>query len=119
MDRQIPSWRRVAVRLGLAALAVSQLIIGVWALFAPAGFYGGFPSTRHAWVALLPPYNEHLVRDVGALSLAWSVMLVGAAIWPRRLLVRLAVLAFAAYAVPHTIFHAEHLASARPMRWLR
>ncbi len=109
MSPQIPPGRRLAVRVGLAVLAATQLIIGGWALFAPAGFYSGFPSAGHAWVALLPPYNEHLVRDVGALSLACAVILVGAAIWPQRLLVRLAILAFAAYAVPHTLFHALHL----------
>ena len=109
MGRRIPPGRRVAVRVCLVALAATQVIIGVWALFAPSGFYGGFPSAGHAWVALLPPFNEHLVRDVGALSLALTVILVGAAIWPQRLLVRLAVIAFAVYAVPHTIFHALHL----------
>jgi hypothetical protein len=40
---------------------------------APAGFFSRFPFAGHAWVALLPPYNEHLVRDVGALSLALIV----------------------------------------------
>ena len=109
MGGRIPPGRRLAVRVGLAVLAATQVIIGGWALVAPAGFYGGFPSAGHAWVALLPPYNEHLVRDVGALSLALAVILVGAAIWPQRLLVRLAILAFAVYAVPHTIFHALHL----------
>jgi hypothetical protein len=111
MGRRIPPGRRVAARVCLVALAATQAIVGVWALLAPSGFYRGFPSAGHAWVALLPPFNEHLVRDVGALSLALTMILVGAAIWPQRL----AVIALAVYAVPHTIFHALHLEGFSPV----
>ena len=114
MGRRIPPGHRVAVRVCLVALAATQAIVGVWALLAPSGFYREFPSAGHAWVALLPPFNEHLVRDVGALSLALTVILVGAAIWPQQLLVRLAVIAFAVYAVPHTIFHGLQLEGFSP-----
>jgi hypothetical protein len=44
-------------------------------------------------VALLPEYNEHLTRDVGALSPALTVVLV----------------ALGVDAIPHTTFHASHL----------
>jgi hypothetical protein len=67
-----------AARAGLGILAVLQVIIGVWALFAPTGFYGSFPLPGHSWISLLPPYNEHLVRDVGELSLVLTV------VWQRR-----------------------------------
>jgi hypothetical protein len=79
------------------------------ALLTPRGFYDGFPAAGHAWVALLPPYNEHLVRDVGGLSLAMTVLLGAAAIHLERRLVRVAVLAFGAYTVPHALFHGLHL----------
>jgi hypothetical protein len=67
-------------------------------------------------VSLLPPYNEHLVRDVGALSLAMTVLLGYAAVRPEPRTARLAVLAFAVYAcrtrssMPYT-----SRASQRPM----
>ena len=95
--------------LSVGLLAVTQAAIGVWALVAPGSFYGRFPAAGHAWVALLPPFNEHLVRDVGALSLALAVVLVVAAGSGRSLPIRTAAAAFAVYAVPHTIFHAQHL----------
>jgi len=90
-------------------LALAQLVVGGWALLAPQRFYAGFPADGHAWVALLPPFNEHLVRDVGSLSLAVGVVLAMAAVAATRLLVRTAVAAFGVYAVPHTLFHGWHL----------
>jgi hypothetical protein len=67
--------RRLIAGLTLGGLAISQTMLGLWALLAPAGFYRHFPAAGHARVALLPPYNEHLVRDVGALSLSLTVLL--------------------------------------------
>jgi heme/copper-type cytochrome/quinol oxidase subunit 4 len=85
------------------------VIVGVWALFAPKSFYSNFPLPGHPWVSLLPPYNEHLVRDVGELSLALTVVLVAAAVTGQWLLSAVAVAATAVYAVPHAIFHFLHL----------
>jgi heme/copper-type cytochrome/quinol oxidase subunit 4 len=99
----------VAARVGLGILAVFQAIIGVWALFAPTSFYSSFPLPGHPWVSLLPPYNEHLVGDVGELSLALTVVLAAAAVIGQRLLSAVAVAAIAVYAVPHAIFHFLHL----------
>jgi hypothetical protein len=100
---------RTLIRVGLLILAAMQVLVGAWALVAPRAFYDGFPLPGHAWVALLPPYNEHLVRDVGALNLALTVVL-GAAAWTLyRTMIRVALLALMIFAVPHTIFHAEHL----------
>jgi hypothetical protein len=93
------------VRAGLGILALFQAIIGVWALFAPTSFYSSFPLPGHPWVSLLPPYNEHLVGDVGELSLALTVVLAAAAVIGQRLLSAVAVAAIAVYAVPHAIFH--------------
>ena len=101
---------RTLLRVGLVILAAMQVLVGAWALVAPRAFYDGFPLPRHAWVALLPPYNEHLVRDVGALNLALTVVL-GAAAWTLdRTMIRVALLALTVFAVPHAIFHAGHLA---------
>ena len=45
--------------------------VGVWALIAPQSFYDAFPSIGFgAWVGVDGPFNEHLIRDVGALYLA-------------------------------------------------
>jgi hypothetical protein len=99
----------VPVRAGLGILAALQALVGVWALLVPAGFYGSFPLPGHAWVSLMPPYNEHLTRDVGELSLALTVLLVAAAVSGQRLLSVVAIIATAVYAVPHAVYHALHL----------
>jgi hypothetical protein len=100
---------RILLRVGLLLLAAMQAVLGFWALSAPRAFYDGFPLPGHAWVALLPPYNEHLVRDVGAFSLALTVVLGAAALTLDRTMIRVALLALAVFAIPHTIFHGLHL----------
>ena len=57
-------------------------MIGLTAAFAPHAFYDDFPFVTH-WVNLLPPYNEHLVTDVGGLYLGFAV-LFGWAAWKLR-----------------------------------
>ncbi len=96
------------VRVGLGILAVLQGVVGVWALLAPVSFYTRFPVAGHGWVSLLPPYNEHLIRDVGESSLALAVVLSAAAVTGQRLLSVVAICALAVYAV-HAVYHALHL----------
>lgn len=97
------------IRTGLIFLAVAQGAAGLIQLFAPKFFYDDFPTSATPWVSLLPPYNEHLMRDVGALTLAYVLVLTAAAIWPEPKLVRVALAANLMFTVPHFIFHATHL----------
>ncbi|GAA5142311.1 hypothetical protein [Pseudonocardia adelaidensis] len=99
----------------LGVLAAGHGAAGMWALAVPLVFYEGFPLPGHPWVALLPPYNEHLVRDFGALNLALAVVLVGAALRADRATVRLAAIAVLAAAVPHAAYHALHLSHFPPV----
>ena len=55
-------------------LTVPLVVTGAWALGAPESFYQEFPGGGRTWVSALPPYNEHLIRDVGSLSLALAVL---------------------------------------------
>jgi hypothetical protein len=105
---------RVKVVGILGVLAAVQGLVGTWALVAPLVFYEGFPLPGHSWVALLPPYNEHLVRDVGALNLGVAVVLTGAALRADRATVRLAAIAGLVVAVPHTAYHALQLSHFPP-----
>jgi hypothetical protein len=93
----------------LGVLAAAQATIGTWALVSPLVFYEGFPLSWRGWVALLPPYNEYLVRDVGALNLALAAVLAGAASRGDRATVRLAATAGLVAAVPHAAYDAVHL----------
>ncbi|GLZ34182.1 hypothetical protein Lesp02_63690 [Lentzea sp. NBRC 105346] len=97
------------LRTGLGVLAAAQAFVGGWALAAPRSFFdnGPFPGTH--WVAMFPPYNEHLMRDFGALSLSLCAVLVFAAVTAQRTVVRAALVAYVAFAVPHLAFHLNHL----------
>jgi hypothetical protein len=95
-------------RIVLAVLAVSGAIVGVWATFAPRSFYDDFPGGGRSWVAPDGPFNEHLVRDVGSLNLALTVLTVAAAILLVRSLVVVAALGWLAYGIPHLVYHLRH-----------
>lgn len=90
-------------------LTLVQAMVGVWALLFPRSFYDDFPAPGHPWVALLPPFNEHLVRDVGAFNLAFAVIFAACAVMMHYTLIRPALISYEFYAVPHFIFHAAHL----------
>jgi hypothetical protein len=99
----------ILLRAGLVFLALTQAGVGGWALVAPQSFYDSFPLPGHAWVAMFPPYNEHLMRDFGALNLALCVVLVFAAVTMRKTVTRAALTAYVVFAVPHFVFHLGHL----------
>src|SRR6185503_18653905 len=85
----------LAARMALWITAASAAGVGLVAAFAPRTFYDDFPYLGH-WVDRLPPYNEHLVTDVGALYLGFQLVL--AACWGWIL-----------FSVLHLVFHARHL----------
>ncbi|MFN2586849.1 MAG: hypothetical protein ABR613_01850 [Actinomycetota bacterium] len=97
------------LRGGLLVLAATALLPGVWGTFWPRSFFDDFPGTGAAWVAALPPYNEHLVRDVGSFYLGYGVLLLGAALVARRRVVQVALIAWFVATVPHAVFHLRHL----------
>jgi hypothetical protein len=97
------------VRIGLAYLAVGAASVGLWAAFDPRSWFDNFPGGPFGeWAAALPPYNEHLVRDVGALYLGFTVMFVWALWRPARALVVPLAVAWIVAQVPHLIFHLAH-----------
>jgi hypothetical protein len=109
MDKRAPSW----VRLGVAVtLAGPQLLIGLWAVTAPDNWFRNFPGFDPRLVAAEPPYNQHLASDAGAGFLATGIVLLVAAIWGNRAAVLTALLAYAAFAVPHVLYHATNPAEA-------
>jgi hypothetical protein len=97
------------LRAGLIFLAVSQGLAGSMQLLLPQVFYADVPSAQHAWVAMFPPYNEHLMRDVGASTLAYVLVLGVAAVSMQPRIVRTALAANLVFTVPHFVFHAAHL----------
>jgi hypothetical protein len=95
-------------RAALLVLTGYCLFIGFTALAVPRTFYDDFPFLAH-WVERLPPYNAHLVTDVGGLYVGFAVV-VGLAAWRlERNLVVVACAGFLTVSVPHLLFHATHL----------
>lgn len=97
-----------AVRACMAALAALYLWWGAWAWWKLKQFFTTFPGFGHHWTAAYPPYNEHLLKDLGATFLTLGfILVVGAAVRSRaaRLLALFAVLVFNAL---HLQFHAAN-----------
>jgi hypothetical protein len=99
--------RRTA-QVALWLLFVAALTTGLPAAFAPHTFYSDFPLNTH-WVEMLPPYNEHLIIDVGGLYLGFAVTIGIAARTLQPTLVRAACWGWLLMATLHLIFHAGHL----------
>jgi hypothetical protein len=99
----------VAARILLLLLAIPTLELGIWATLAPQSFFNSFPGGGRHWVAADGPFNEHLVRDFGALNLALAFVLIVALIVGSRLLVTTAAGAALLFAVPHTLYHLFNL----------
>lgn len=97
----------VVLRLVLAVLAIDELVVGAWNQFAPDSFYANFPTVDQT-----PPFSEHFARDFGGATLGIAVLLTVAAVSPRGSFVLPTGIAYTVFAVPHFVFHAEHLEHA-------
>jgi hypothetical protein len=97
------------LRIGLAVLAASAIVIGIWNAVWPEHFYANFPG-----VALTPPFAEHYARDFGGATIGIGIVLVAATLFPRTVLVIPALLALLAFALPHAWFHLHHVGDATP-----
>lgn len=93
------------VRIGLVAIAVPNLLAGAWAVLSPQGWFEDFPGWAPRLVAAEPPYNAHLATDAGAGLLASGVVLLVAAWLADRRSTQLGLVAFGAFALPHTAYH--------------
>lgn len=91
------------IRGGLVLLAALQAVVSVWQYLAPRSFFDDFPT-----VALDPPYNQHLMSDVGGLGVALTVTVAAAAVTMTRHLVLAALAGYLVYAATHFAFHVGH-----------
>jgi hypothetical protein len=97
------------VRLGLLVLAATAAYPGIWALFWPHSFFSRFPGFGYQWVASSPPYNEHLITDVGGFYLGFAVLLFVAALMADRRVTRVSLVAWLVFSIPHVVWHARHV----------
>jgi len=93
--------------VALAAIAIFMLPAGLQAAFAPRSFFDDFPLGR-GWIAREGDlYNEHLVRDVGALFLA-LILVTAWIVWQHRPGRPVAV-AWLVQGALHVAYHGGHL----------
>lgn len=95
-------------RAALIVIAIEAFSVGLPASVAPRTFYDDYPFFA-GWVDLLPPYNHHLVADVGGLYLGFALVLAWAAWTLQRDLVRAVCAGWALMSLLHFAFHATHL----------
>lgn len=74
--------RRTAIRAVAAAIGAFNVILGLWAFLHPESFFER--------IAAFPPYNEHLLHDIGAFQTGLGAVLLFAFVWADALLVVLA-----------------------------
>jgi len=96
------------IRICLGVIALSALSIGLPASFAPETFYTDYPYFT-ALVKLLPPYNEHLITDIGGLYLGFGVIFLWATFSPSRQLVVPICWGWIAAQALHFAFHISNL----------
>jgi len=97
------------VRVVLVVWAAVSVQLGIWATFAPRSFYDDYPGFGREWVRVNGPYNEHFVRDFGALNLALAVVTIAALVTLSRPMVIAVAVAWLAWSVPHLVYHLRHL----------
>jgi hypothetical protein len=97
------------VQVLLALELVGLLPVAIWPLVSPRGFYDNFPGGGRHWIDINGPYNEHFIRDFGALNAALVVVLAYALWKLTSSLIQAAGVAVIVYGVPHVIYHLAHL----------
>ncbi|MDG4790791.1 hypothetical protein O7626_33615 [Micromonospora sp. WMMD1102] len=98
-------WREVLVRGGLLLLGVLHLSWGVPAVLVPRWFFDSFPGFGLAWTAGYPPYNAHLMTDVGAAFLTLGVLLLAAAWLDDRRVTAVVITGLLVFGTVHLVFH--------------
>ncbi|MGM7669067.1 hypothetical protein [Microbacterium sp. A93] len=93
-------------RILLWATAVVGGFVGLWAAVWPSSFYESFPGLGRVWIAVDGPFNEHLIRDVGALYLALAAASIAAAFTRGPESGRVVGVAWTVFGIPHLIYHA-------------
>lgn len=96
----------VAHRVCLILLTIVGLSVGVWAYFAPLNWYTTFPGMGMHWLPVLGPYNEHFVKDVGALFFGLGSLSAAAVYYlDNRPVVVITGVSWSVFNVLHLIYH--------------
>ena len=102
-------------RVILVITAAIGSFVGLWAAFWPVAFYDAFPGLGRVWVGVDGPFNEHLIRDVGALYLALAAASIYAAFTRDIGASRAVGIGWIVFSLPHLGYHLGHLAGFAPI----
>lgn len=102
-------------RILLWATAAIGVFVGLWAAAWPATFYTAFPGLGRVWISVDGPFNEHLIRDVGALYLALAAASIAAAFTRAPESGRVVGVAWTVFGLPHLIYHAMQFGEMAPI----
>ncbi len=104
-SRPISALQRGAL-IGLVVLAV---VIGAWSYFWPRDFFDHFPVVLGEWISQDGPFNEHLARDHGAMSLALGGASAYGLVRASQPVYRAMGIAWTVFGVLHVAYHVAHL----------
>jgi hypothetical protein len=93
-----------ALACTLGVLGAVSLVVGLYAFIWPHSFYDHVLG-----VDRLPPYNQHLLTDVGGFYLGFAVLFAWAAVDRGRALVLAACAAWVVVQALHLAYHVTHL----------
>ena len=101
-------WQRMFVTIATTVVGGFMLIFGLWSLLLPRSF-GALID--------FPPYNEHLLHDLGAFQIGIGVSLLVSLIWSDS--IGVALVAFIVAGTLHSINHAldRHLGGHSFDQW--
>lgn len=111
-ERRTPDDTRAVSRTQYGALVATVIIVGVvgaWSYFWPQPYFDHFPVFLGEWVSKDGPYNEHLVRDHGAMYLALGAASLYGLVRPSQVGCRLLGIAWTVFGVLHFAYHVTHL----------
>ncbi|WP_068179053.1 hypothetical protein [Mycobacterium sp. UM_CSW] len=94
----------------LVLLGAGGAVTGGWAYAAPRHWYDSFPGFGMSWLPQLGPYNEHFVKDVGAMFLALTALTaVTVVLVANQTLVRVTAVAWLVFNTLHCLYHLSML----------
>jgi tryptophan-rich sensory protein len=97
-------------RSALTLLGTGGAVTGAWAYAAPRHWYDNFPGFGMTWLPQLGPFNEHFVKDVGAMFLALAALsAVTFVLVANQTLVRVTAVTWLVFNTLHCIYHLSML----------
>jgi hypothetical protein len=95
-------------RILLGVLALLAIVVGLWAVASPISFYSFFPGLGLHWISSDGPFNEHLIRDVGALYLGFAAAAIAAIVTRSATPGRVVGIGWAVFGILHISYHLGH-----------